>query len=218
MPVRVLRIDDRSRRRAARARGSSFSRGPSPCSPARASRRNPPRRASPAGSRPRSASRGSRTLSSPSKDRHVMRDRRHSCSPQLIILVHEISECRLQIADSSQPDDPESRVVNLVPPVDRNRQRGQVLDGPRARQRPDIDGPQPGQQRHQRGRLGSRRVGIAADELVAVERFEPGAEQMGGQRFERARQPDGGRKQRPDVLGRRSLRDVEPSPFSRPRR
>ena len=77
--------------------------------------------------------------------------------------------------------------MNLVPAVDRDRQRRQVLDRPRARQRPDVDGAQPGQQRDERGGLGSRLVGVAADELVAVERLDPGAEQMRRQRLERAR-------------------------------
>ncbi len=44
--------------------------------------------------------------------------------------------------------------MNLVPPVDRDRQRGEVLDRSRARQRADVDRPQAGQQLDQLRCLG----------------------------------------------------------------
>src|SRR5205809_1371715 len=45
------------------------------------------------------------------------------------------------VASLLSPDYPEPRIVNLLPPVDRDRQQRQMFDRTRARQRSDVDRP-----------------------------------------------------------------------------
>ena len=104
----------------------------------------------------------------------------------------------------------ESRVVDLVTAVDGDRQRGEMLDRPRARQRADIDGPQSRQHAATSAdRARARLVRVAADELVAVERRVAVAERCAGTVLNAAASRDVVRQPRADVFGRRASGDLE---------
>src|SRR3954463_1792567 len=84
----------------------------------------------------------------------------------------------------SEPDDAEARVVPLVAPVDGDGERGELFDRPGARQRTDVDGAQPRELRHEFHGAAARGIGVAADELVAVERLVHAVDEMRRNRLE----------------------------------
>ena len=74
--------------------------------------------------------------------------------------------------------------MDFVAAVDRDRQRGQMLNRLRARQDADVDRAQAREQLHQCRCLRPRGLRVAADELVAVERPLEIVEQMRGNGLE----------------------------------
>src|SRR5262245_4796898 len=102
------------------------------------------------------------------------------------------------VADGSESDDAEARVVNFMLPVQGDGERRHLFDRAAPRQRPRVHRPKAWQQGDQGRRARPRRVGVATDELVAVQRRIELSEQPRRNRLERARQLDRSRQTRSD--------------------
>src|SRR5262245_35959410 len=102
----------------------------------------------------------------------------------------------------SKADHTKASVVNVMAPVDGDGERGEMLDRARARQGTNVDSAQSDDATAELARARTSGVGIAADEVVTLERHVGPVEKMRRNRLEHAGEGNRRRKPRPDVFRR----------------